>query len=422
MAAPNQEQKDGKLRKRTNKRVQRLAFERYQKLEARAAQRAENEVRGPEPTHAKPPQPPPAPKYGPYRQRAESEADLRFGPAMRASATQQQQTAGYFQNYQDQLKAAQVAMATRYSQATGQLGAPTVGPVVQSAEGDAAAKSRAILDRAATQNLEAQQLAQADYLTGRTVVGAAAQLSVQQQAAADAAGLTADRAAFVQQRKGELKDDAWKRKLEAKAFGLDVAKADLSAAQAQVDDRRADRALDIQERGQKRTIRKSRNAVNQYGYRNGEWQRMSTAERQAAIKSYKQNTALPKDPKTPAELTPAQQRAAQEKRNTVRTRVDTVAARIGDIGKIPRNIKDPKTGDVVKTRPPLRDEILARARDEGFSQDEIIVALAIRHGDDTWDARTRAAAKRLGYGVPKQFRPKVNKSPNLGDQRGEASK
>jgi hypothetical protein len=49
--------------------------------------------------------------------------------------------------------------------------------------------------------------------------------------------------------------------------------------------------------------------INQYGYTDSDWRRMTTAQRQQAIKEYKQTTALPKDKEKPdTGVTPTQQR------------------------------------------------------------------------------------------------------------------
>jgi hypothetical protein len=98
-------------------------------------------------------------------------------------------------------------------------------------------------------------------------------------------------------------------------------------------------------------------------------------------------------------LTPAQRIARENKRNEAWSDVETIAATMGSYG-----------GQMVevdgKTRKPTREEIFARLReDDNASQDQIIVALALRHKDKIWDQRTLAAARRLGIKVPARLRP-----------------
>jgi hypothetical protein len=426
MPKPNRQQKQGKLRKKRPQGVVRPVRE-------SVGPARPGFTPAPARPSAPPVLPPATPRYGPNMQRARRDADMRYGDAILAAQAGVQSAGSWFDQYKTDVAKAQQDVAARYAQAQQQVAAiaPTVGPGVSSPEGDQAAASRAVMQQAFGNLLTAQGNAQQDYFAGRGTVGSAQQLQARQQATAQVNQLGREKADYTLNRRDELRDQQRTAKLEnaiwESEFGLKLANAQQDAAMdresisnTRADNRRADKALQQANRNAKIRRRKENETPNQYGYSAEDWLGMSTQERQDAILQYKKNTQL-EDPKGPDGLTPAQRRALREKRAKARTGVETVSADMGAYGQLDVQILDDKGEPTGKSRKPTRDEVFARLRKEGASQDQIIVALALRHGTKTWDARTRAAAKRLGYGVPKKYLPKINKSPNLQDRRGEAA-
>lgn len=168
---------------------------------------------------------PPTPPYGPLRQRAEAEADLRYrAPILQAQALPVN-AGNWFDQYIKSVQAAGQSVGARYAGAAQQNFAPTIGPAVQTAEGDQAAASRGVVNQAFANLLQTQGNAQQDYFAGRETVGAAQKLQTQQQAAVLLAELTGKRGTWVQTRLAELKDEAWRKRLEAAGFNLDAYEA-----------------------------------------------------------------------------------------------------------------------------------------------------------------------------------------------------
>lgn len=386
---PNQQRNTGKVRLKAPKRNR----EAPQVVASRPQPRYK-----PGPSTPAAPAAPSQPKYGPLMQRAQRDASILYGPQILQAQAAQQNAGTYFENYKADLAKAQQDVAGRYQAAQAAVAGPTVGPAVQGADEGAAGASRAIMQKALEGLLTSQGAAQGDYLTGRQTVGSEQQLQSRTQAGAEVNRLSTEKDTYALSKRDEYRDQAHTRLLENKAFGLDTAKAAADAADKAADNKR-------QQREDRQRRRDDANKVNAQGYTNAEWSAMTPDERRAANKKWQESGRAPRVPEDPATMTPAQKRAAREKRSGVRTEVDTVAADMGNYGGLTVQILDAEGKPTGKTRKPTREEVFARLRKEGKSQDQIIVALALRHKDTTWDARTRAAAKRLGYGVPKQYRP-----------------
>jgi len=93
----------------------------------------------------------------------------------------------------------------------------------------------------------------------------------------DQAQLGREKGAYRTQVDRQIRDREQRSVLERAAFNLDV-------ANTRADNERADRQLRQQQRDSRRREQREAGQVNQYGYTDREWRRMSTAERQAVIR------------------------------------------------------------------------------------------------------------------------------------------
>lgn len=379
---------------------------------------------------------PPKPSVDPYRQEVRARTRLEFGErereidqALADSATRQQNNTNWFADYQDQLEKSRIAQASFYQGQTSianqfatETGTVNTNPEGQPLTSDSAkaADVRNALQQAFAEALRQQGITFNAAKEDQKGVAAASQLTARlaedeftKRVREDQRDLALDKGAFKTKTRADLMDENWRQELEASAFNLDrdQALADIAGDAAERRDRR-------------RENRSDRNAkldeVNQYGYTNRDWARMTPEQRRQAYKEWQAAGRAPKPVhKRDDGLTPTQRRNLRQQRNEARSEVETAVATMGALGNVPMKILDDQGEDTGKTRAPTREEIFARMRDEGYSQDQIKVALAIRHGDQTWDKETREAARRIGYGVPKRFRPKPY---TPGDARGEATK
>lgn len=211
--------------------------------------------------------------------------------------------------------------------------------------------------------------------------------------------LQADKGAFRVQYKADARESERKNALENAAFGLDQQKA---AADVELK-RSAQQSLDSDRKRDNRRQRRQDRIARREDDRQYQLDLDKFGAEQAKDRYQRRNKLGPYKPAATdkdgdgkddkPKLTPYQLRQRRKESDSSMTKVDTVAADMGAYGKTEVE------GEDGKTRLPTRDEVFARLRKEGASQDEIIVALAKRHGQKTWnewDARTKAAAKRLG--------------------------
>lgn len=221
---------------------------------------------------------PTAPKYGPFRQRAERDANIVYGPQIQQAQAGIQNAGTWFDQYKQDVAAANQQIVARYQaaqQAVAQQ--PMAQTVGLTPEAQLAAQSRAGMGQAFSNLLTAQGAAQQDYFTGRGTVGSAQQLQSRLQGQQMVGALRKERGQYTLNRRDELKDLDHRKRLESAAFGLDRARAAADIA-GDAADRRADRQGDRADRraeGQK---------INQWGYTNAEWRRMTPAQREAIIK------------------------------------------------------------------------------------------------------------------------------------------
>jgi hypothetical protein len=236
--------------------------------------------------------------------------------------------------------------------------------------------------------------------------------------------LDAERGEFRIDYKRQARESERRNELEREAFGLEERKTEIDAAlaaeaarsltQDRREDNRRQRAQD--RRAAMESDRQYRLDVLKFGAA----QAKDRYQRRHEIGPYN------RPDKDDDGLSPSERRQRRKDKRERREEADeawsevtTAAEVMGDLGQKPVAVRD-ETGEQIDTRPPTRDEVLRQMREDGFSQDQIIVALAIRHGDNIWDERTRAAARRLGIRIPERFLPKArNKSPRLQDRRGE---
>jgi len=317
------------------------------------------------------------------------------------------------------------------------------GQAQQTAQTDAAARGvqagtepfKADLDAAAARRastssfgsmLATQGAARDTYMADKGRIGAGDEVQQHLQEATRRRGLDkdmrelqADKGAFRTQYKADARESERKNNLTLAAFGLDQDKAaaDVQLKRAAQQSLDSDRTTD--NRRQRRQDRIDKRE-NDRGYqldldKFGAATAKDNYQRKHGLGPYKPSADTDKDGKP--KLTPAQIRARRKDSETAFSKVQTGVSDMGAYGKT--EVEDSEG----KKRLPTREEVFARMRKEGYSQDEITVALAIRHGKktwNTWDARTKAAAKRLG------IRPRsaggANESPNLGDLRGENAK
>lgn len=206
---------------------------------------------------AQTPQAPPVPQYGPSMQRAMADRELVYGDAILRAQAQQRNAGTYFDAYLSEVAKQQAAAKARYDAAAGMVPglAPTVGPAVQTAEGAQAADSRGIVNQQFGNLLTAQGAATQDYFGGRAVVGAAQKASSQIQAGAEVGRLEKEGDAYQVQQRGKYRDERHRQRLEDKAFGLDVAKANADVQSAAADRRQENRQNRQDRRDQRRKDR-----------------------------------------------------------------------------------------------------------------------------------------------------------------------
>jgi hypothetical protein len=214
--------------------------------------------------------------------------------------------------------------------------------------------------------------------------------------------LARNKGAFKTKYVADAEDAAWRKQLEAKGFGIDLARLeqqereDLRDHRDAAADRRSDRTADARD-------------VNQWGYTNAEWRAMSPEQRQRIIREQKQ--AGQDDG-----LTPAQRRENRKNSREAITRITDVIGRLGTYSG--QQVQTPGTDRThVATDKDIRDRLLR----EGFSSPEIHLALKIRHGRPLTRS-DRIRAHRLGIiKVPRgwkhpgraDFNDQINENPGV---------
>jgi hypothetical protein len=345
-----------------------------------------------------------------------------FGAQQRVSAQQQTNIGNWFQQYQDAVakaqgesaaydKGVQDAITARAAQAgTADPGATP--------EAQQAAAARKTSEDSFGAMLAAQGSAHNTYFAdkGRIGAGEAAQQHINEagRSATLAEGLRkllGEKGDFVTQYKSTARDAERKNELERAAFNLDTQteqdKTATQAAQIKQDakDKAAarsvsrkntrDRLAASQQAADKKAAADA-NKINQYGYSNAEWARHSPEWRQRQIaKSGKGGKSGP----------------SQDHLDKVRkasgdalTRIDKAKGRYDALTNTPyrTGAKDANGHDVLnpdgtpQTRKPTKAEVQAQLSKEGYSPNEIHLALT-----KYWGPAEIAMAHQLGIRVPR---------------------
>jgi hypothetical protein len=326
---------------------------------------------------------------------ANSDASLRYGGQERALGLQQAQVPAWFAAYRGQVAGIQQGVNAGYQKAVDETRAAATAQQTQAgtdaqtaqdaAQKDAASRG-ATVDSSVTQNavaganvnagaqndlaglLAAQQTATGGYYGGLRAAGAAAELGASQRIAADRTALAGDRGLYQSQYVSDARDKEHTKRLELKAYGLDVAKAQADVADDVADNREAarKRRADARAKGKE---------VNKFGYTAKEWSSFSPAKRQSIQKKLgPSGTGV--TPKDAGGLTPAQRKAQQDKKIKASGRIDDILGRW-------ELYKDTKVTETVNgkevTRLPTPSEIKQRLLGEHFTTQEIHKALVRRH-------------------------------------------
>jgi hypothetical protein len=241
---------------------------------------------------AKPRAPKPAAKpkpVDPLAAQAAADAQLRYGDAILRAQALGPNAVHYFENYKADVARANAEVAARTAAAQAQAAGlgPTVGPATGTApgsEGAAAAASRGVLQQNLSNYLGSQGNAYENYFTGRGTVGSAQELQTQLQAQAQIAQLAQQKGAYQTSRLGELQTAAHRQALEDAAFGLNVQKAKTPLKVAKINAKTRIKTTKITNRAKQQA---SNQRVNQWGYTDGEWRKMSPAQRQSVMKQEK---------------------------------------------------------------------------------------------------------------------------------------
>jgi hypothetical protein len=356
------------------------------------------------------------------RREADTASNLRYGGEERALGLQSQQVPAWFAAYRGQVAGVaqgvnagyQKAVDDQRAQAT--LQQTTAGTqqtdAAKTAQADAANRGATVDPtvqqqalqganvNASAQNdlaslLAAQQTATGTYYGGLQAASSAAELGQQTRIGNDRRDLAADKGLYKSQYVSEGRDKEHTKSLERQAYGLDVQKAADDAA----DDRRDAR----QKRRDARQRQRDKN----------EDQRLAAGKFRSAEEKddYQRRNKLGpyKPPAKPGAggLTPAQQKAQKEKSSKQTTRITDAEGRWN-------LYKDTTVTDQNdKKRKPTPSEIKQRLIKEGFSTQEIHLAL-MWSSTKPWTAKDRATARRLGIRLPRKKKAKpVKITPGL---------
>jgi hypothetical protein len=172
--------------------------------------------------------------------------------------------------------------------------------------------------------------------------------------------LKADEGAANQKYRSDLVADEAKNVLAQQALGLDVAKTQTAAQQQQLQLSETSRHNKASEKNTaaSRQAQAQANAgkVNQYGYTNGDWARMSTAQRQDVIRRFKNgNGGKPKSPY----LAPGSQTSFKRNFDQARTTVASLAETTKDRNVLRGQIKNGRPASTLYVDPKTRQPITA---------------------------------------------------------------
>lgn len=376
--------------------------------------------------------------YPQIRAAAHQAGQVAYGPQQHQLGQQAANIPPWFQQYKNGVMAQQQNLPAQYApvqaqaqqtaQATGQPVLQGVDPKSEAAQNDVlAAASRKVLADSFVSLVQQQQMAQADYYGARQQVANAAQISAQTQNAKDRQQVAQQRGAYeqtqVQQGIGRERDyglAVQHQNAENKAFNLDVAKAGADVktdrlkiktdAQAKRDKLKADaKARTDKANAEGKT-------VNSYGYTSDQWSRFSPAHRKRIIFDFKNSGGSGGSGSgKPGGPTLAQQRMEKKRVAAVREKSGKALSRVNDVISDWNRLRNSRVTTGEKddngkplTRPITPNDIRGQLRSQGYSADEIHLALMIRAGK-TFTKDDVQAAHRLGIRIPRKYLPKKRK-------------
>lgn len=332
-----------------------------------------------------------APPPDPYQDQVDALVRLRYGQSDLALAQQGQNINSWFPQYQQRVAAMKTASDQQYAAAQAatvqaanqQAQGPNLGPGVSAdvqAQAQLAGASRQAQVGAFGQALGAAGQAQGTFLQNQGLVGGAAQLQAllsNQQARIQQ---SSDKGNYAVQARNDLVATDQKNALEQAAFGLDQTKE--------------------QDRVQIATqTSRDKAAQRKTTSRNQQRQISATSRNQAAARKNARVIAREKAQQKAAADTRKAQGAHQKTSNKALDRINSIENDTHrwttDPHAMSYSVVDPKTGDKVnKTRRASRNEAIDRLRGEGFSSDEIHLALT-----RPWGPKEIQMAHRLGIRV-----------------------
>lgn len=200
----------------------------------------------------------------PLVDQANAMADMRYGGAEQSLQQRGQAIAPWFQNYMNEVGAAQTqsaqyaapiqAQAQTNAQQAGQV-APGVDPNSQAGhDATLAAAARQAIGQSFVTALQGLGQVQNDFYGGRKAVAATAQAGEQSQLARDQTALAKEKGAYQTTALQDLRQTRHKNRLENAAFGLDVSKASDAAANTAADNARADQQARQNRRDKNRDV------------------------------------------------------------------------------------------------------------------------------------------------------------------------
>lgn len=226
--------------------------------------------------------------------------------------------------------------------------------------------------------------------------------------------LMADKGAFKIAHRADARESERRYALERAAFGLQEQKLAVDTALS----RAAQRSLDSDRKQDNRRQRRQERRDNMEADRKyqldvekfGSAQAKERYQRRHKIGPYSQGSGSgsDKDGDGKPDLSPSEIRTRRKERRQAWTEANTAAADMETLSKSPyTDDKGTKEEEDDVQRAASREETFAALRRSpyNYSQDQILVAYALYKKTPTWDAKTIAAAKRLGIKVPKKYLP-----------------
>lgn len=361
---------------------------------------------------------------------------LQYATQTQGLRQQAQNVGNYFDDYRSRLKAirgqmvgpvgsnqlgglygAGIASVGALGQQLGNAGAQAItasqmpGGLTQQALNEAAAAAQIRQQMLGNVGglIAGQGVAEAAYLANRAASSGA--LEIQAQTAADKSlqQLKGEKGAARVKALADIRAEAQQAKVDQAAIQL----AGIKELNDVRDDRRDARLerlkakLDRQEAAadDKADRNQWRNEPTKWGPTTGQWAKMSPAERKPYIDDYEDDGGSSGGSDKDG-LTPSQIRDARQKSRTAASEIDDITSRLGDyIGADVPEFNDAENpGKQTGTHVASETEVRNRLKEEGFSSQQIDLAMTIRTGSPL-SKQQKAIARRLGITrIPKRWR------------------